>query len=163
MPWFVALGNHDYKGNAEAQVDYTFLGNDKRWNMPGYQFTFVVHRGNMTAQFVIADTNRMMDDKVRGAQGCSTAVWLPSNISTARLCCAWLCIGVQLRNGDPSQGDCQRWFERVLSCSTADWLFVIGHHAVRSGGRGKRSYVHASTTKHSQLTPNGASPSVCFH
>lgn len=84
MPWFVALGNHDYKGNAEAQVDYTFMGNDKRWNMPGYQFTFVVHRGNMTAQFVIADTNRMMDDKVGGAQGCSTAVWLPSNISTAR-------------------------------------------------------------------------------
>lgn len=28
-PWFQTLGNHDYYGNAQAQVDYTAISN--RW------------------------------------------------------------------------------------------------------------------------------------
>ncbi len=36
LPFYVALGNHDHKGNAQAQIDYT--GQQKRWTMPAHQF-----------------------------------------------------------------------------------------------------------------------------
>jgi acid phosphatase len=32
VPWHVALGNHDYRGNPQAQVDYT--ARHTRWSMP---------------------------------------------------------------------------------------------------------------------------------
>jgi len=33
IPWYVALGNHDYHGNTQAQLDYAQAS--KRWNMLG--------------------------------------------------------------------------------------------------------------------------------
>jgi hypothetical protein len=35
--WFVVLGNHDYQGNVNAQIDYTQKSN--RWKMPNRYFT----------------------------------------------------------------------------------------------------------------------------
>lgn len=37
MPWFIQLGNHDYLGNASAQIAYTNKSN--RWIMPDYFYT----------------------------------------------------------------------------------------------------------------------------
>ena len=33
IPWYAALGNHDYRGSPQAQVAYT--RNSTRWRMPG--------------------------------------------------------------------------------------------------------------------------------
>ncbi len=32
IPWYAILGNHDYKGNIDAQIDYSFQS--ERWHMP---------------------------------------------------------------------------------------------------------------------------------
>ena len=32
VPWYVVLGNHDYRGNVDAQLDYGKT--HPRWNMP---------------------------------------------------------------------------------------------------------------------------------
>ena len=37
VPWHVALGNHDYLGNCDAQIAYSRIS--KRWNMPARYFT----------------------------------------------------------------------------------------------------------------------------
>lgn len=39
-PFYAVLGNHDYYGNIQAQIDYTKISPGKRWNMPAHYYTF---------------------------------------------------------------------------------------------------------------------------
>ena len=58
--WYVALGNHDYKGNIEAQIDYSKVS--RRWHMPDeyYKKTFTLKDGSKVL-LVIMDTNPFID------------------------------------------------------------------------------------------------------
>ncbi len=51
IPFFAALGNHDYLGNVQAEIDYTF--HSTFWNMPSRYYTFT--RGKV--DFFVIDTN----------------------------------------------------------------------------------------------------------
>lgn len=53
IPVFAILGNHDYAGNAQAQIDYTKVSAG-RWNMPARHYS--VSFGNI-AQVACIDTN----------------------------------------------------------------------------------------------------------
>ena len=37
IPWYVILGNHDYEGNIQAQIDYSKVSS--RWRMPAAYYT----------------------------------------------------------------------------------------------------------------------------
>jgi tartrate-resistant acid phosphatase type 5 len=39
IPWYVTLGNHDYQGNVQAQIDYS--KKNQRWKMPDRYYTTV--------------------------------------------------------------------------------------------------------------------------
>lgn len=115
IPWFLVNGNHDYLGNPMAQVQYMNTpGADERWNMPGVMYTRVfTAAGGMTAQFVFIDTLRLLNQHVSLRSR-------PTNMP---------------RYHNPSSEECFQWLERVLRCSTADYLFVVGHYPIRSDGR----------------------------
>ncbi len=51
MPFYMVLGNHDYRGNIQAQLDYTHRS--KKWRMPAKYYTF--RKGPVT--FLGLDTN----------------------------------------------------------------------------------------------------------
>jgi tartrate-resistant acid phosphatase type 5 len=54
--WYVALGNHDYKGEVQAEIDYSKIS--RRWNMPARYFA--VHKrinDTTAADFYIIDTS----------------------------------------------------------------------------------------------------------
>jgi len=56
IPWYAALGNHDYEGNVQAEVDYTSVSS--RWKMPSRYYSFTIKLDDtVTVLFVILDTN----------------------------------------------------------------------------------------------------------
>ena len=108
VPWYVILGNHDYRGESQAQLDYSKTST--RWRLPKrwYSYTQTALDGT-TAEFFMLDTSPFIqiyyvdqakDTKVAG------------------------------QNPDAQLA----WLENALTKSTAEWKIVIGHHPVYSGG-----------------------------
>ena len=112
VPWYVALGNHDYHGNTQAQLDYAKTS--KRWRMRGrwysnYQAVFT-ERGRVGVELFVLDTSPFIaayhadgEKKVKVA-GQRTAPQL-------------------------------RWLDAALAQSTAEWKVVVGHHPIYSAGQ----------------------------
>ncbi len=80
VPFYAVLGNHDYRKNAQAQVDYTDSGHGSRWRMPSryYTVTCTLADGTRVELFAL-DTNGLASDAAQKA-------WLASALdaSTAR-------------------------------------------------------------------------------
>jgi len=108
VPWHVALGNHDYHGNCEAQIEYGKTS--RRWNMPARHFTRKEKIDHANAvEFFFLDTTPMstLDDDEKQFHG--NVKWNDKARQIA-------------------------WFKSALKSSTAPWKIVIGHHPVFSGG-----------------------------
>jgi acid phosphatase len=116
VPWHVVLGNHDYHGNCDAQIDYTKTS--KRWNMPARCFVRTEHIDAATAaDFFFLDTTPMatLDEDEMKYHG---------HVKTQNV---------------PEQ---MAWFESALKKSTAPWKIVIGHHPIyTSGEHGNTPYL----------------------
>lgn len=109
-PWFVALGNHDYRGNPAAQIDYA--ARSPRWRMPSryYRVDPRDHGLPGTDLFVI-DTSPLVHsyrEKVEAR--------IAVNVGTQD-------VAAQLA-----------WLDAALASSTAPIKLVAGHHTLRSGG-----------------------------
>src|ERR1700721_2498603 len=60
-PWQVALGNHDYHGNTQAQLDYAKTSS--RWRLPARWRTFTeTAPDGATAEFFVLDTSPLISD-----------------------------------------------------------------------------------------------------
>eukprot|EP01038_Epipyxis_sp_PR26KG_P010456 gene10456-14044_t len=109
VPWRVVLGNHDYEGNAQAQIDYTNHESnpDKIWYCPSnnYEFSEIIRSSsnpqNITnVDFFALDTN--------GCQHQFLQQELVSNINN---------------------------LNSKLNLSNAKWKIVFGHHPVHTKSR----------------------------
>jgi DNA repair exonuclease SbcCD nuclease subunit len=105
IPWYVVSGNHEYRGNVQAVLDYS--QKSKRWNAPARYFTVtrpVGHSGK-ECLFVFIDTSPLID-KYRNS---------PEKYPEAGL----------------QDMDAQlKWLRQTLETSDAHWKIVIGHHPV---------------------------------
>jgi tartrate-resistant acid phosphatase type 5 len=111
VPWIVALGNHDYRGSVQAQIDYTKVS--RRWYMPSRYFVQTLEDDGVRIDIVVIDTNPFQSDYRADTTG---------------------------EYGDVAQQDTARqlfWLDSVLSASTALWKIVIGHHPMYTGGKRK--------------------------
>jgi len=106
------LGNHDYRGNVDAQIAYSAVSS--RWRMPAryYKRAEALPDGG-AVDFIFLDTSPFVA-RYRGTDV----------RSTARI----------RRRSFPG-------VESALSQSTARWKIVVGHHPVFSGGRDHGSTV----------------------
>ena len=103
IPWHVVLGNHDYDGNVQAQIDYT--QHSERWHLPSRYYYFHQPVGNEEALFVFTDTSPFIElyhEEMKPA--------------------------IMAQDADRQL----RWLEKVLQSSTARWKVVVGHHPVYS-------------------------------
>lgn len=78
IPWYIVLGDHDYNGSANAQVDYTKLS--PRWRLPAtyYKHTKLLSDGS-EADFFHLDTIQIKDDQYFGRQ----LTWLERELASS--------------------------------------------------------------------------------
>jgi acid phosphatase len=109
IPWYAALGNHDNRGNAEAEIDYSKLSS--RWKMPARYYTHSEKiDGTNEVLFVHLDTSPFVTAyRKKGS-------------------------AYHVEGQDPKVQ--VRWLESVLAASRARWKIVVGHHPVYSAAPG---------------------------
>ena len=110
IPWYVALGNHDYRGSPQAQVEYTHKS--ARWRMPDRYFRIsAVGIGAPHLDLFFIDTSPLVHKYREDVEGIIAANVASQDIRAQT-----------------------RWLDRELGLSMASWKLVIGHHTLRSGG-----------------------------
>ena len=106
-PWYVALGNHDYRSNPQAQVEYS--NRSERWKMPDrYYFKDFETDDGASVRMVVLDTSPLNDKYHEEAKYKNVL----SQDTTAQLA----------------------WMEEALS-EEKDWKIVVGHHPLYTGGK----------------------------
>jgi len=106
--WYVALGNHDYVTNPDAEVAYSKIS--ARWHMPARYFSFTKKlKDGTTVEFFIIDSSPFQTAYYNSDVYQKT---LAGNDTTAQ----------------------KQWLEDGLKKSTATWKFVVGHHPLFNVG-----------------------------
>ncbi|MDB5470530.1 MAG: hypothetical protein JWR84_2090 [Caulobacter sp.] len=109
-PWPAVLGNHDYRGNVQAQIDYS-AGN-RRWRMPGRYYKISgAEMGAPQLDLFFLDTSPLVNDYDGAKPGGAMALNLAGQDPAAQL----------------------DWLDRELGRSTAAVKLVFGHHTIYSG------------------------------
>lgn len=159
---YVVLGNHDHYGDAEAQIKYSEMqlapgAGGRKWILPHYFWATEKVVGTAKVQLVFIDTVLLDLDITRQT--------LEGKIAKG------VVDGSALADFDAHQPARQKmgedqlnWLEGTLSASSADFLIVVGHYPVYSGGEhGSTPSLHAKvgcdTTRY-PLTPASVCPTA---
>lgn len=135
--WFVVLGNHDYQGNVNAQIDYTQKSN--RWKMPNRYFTVSKkYSSSASIRFIFIDTNPFISEYQ----------------------------SKQALYSDIAQQNTQtqlKWIDSVLASSHEKYKIVVGHHPIYSAGFGHGDQPELITTLKPLLEKYGVNLYLCGH
>ncbi|RHJ82734.1 metallophosphoesterase [Parabacteroides sp. AM08-6] len=105
IDWFPVLGNHEYRGNTQAVLDYTNIS--RRWSMPERYYTKVFEEKGITIRIIWIDTTPLID-KYRTEND---------------------------KYPDACKQDINKqlsWLESVLSDAKENWIIVAGHHPIHA-------------------------------
>ena len=103
IDWLPVLGNHEYRGNTQAVMDYSTVS--RRWNMSNRYYTKVYEEDGTSVRLVMVDTtpfmNKYREDKDKYPDAC--------------------------KQDNAKQ---LAWVDSVLTLAKEDWVIVIGHHPI---------------------------------
>ena len=103
LDWFAVCGNHEYRGNTQAVLDYGKVS--RRWVMPSKYYTKVYDHKGTSIRLVFLDTTPLID-KYREANE---------------------------KYPDACKEDMQKqlsWLDQTLKGAKEDWVVVVGHHPI---------------------------------
>jgi tartrate-resistant acid phosphatase type 5 len=107
--WYPVMGNHDYKGNTQAEIDYSKIS--RRWNMKDRNYTFAKKiNDSISARFIFLDTPPLIAEYRNNPEEYPDAVKQD--------------IGKEIK-----------WLKDVLSGSKEQWILVFGHHPIYSASK----------------------------
>lgn len=138
IDWFAVCGNHEYRGNTQAVIDYTNVS--RRWNMEDRYYSKVVDAGkNEKALLVFIDTAPLIDKYRKSSEEYPDAVKQDMNKQLT-------------------------WIDSTLKNSDAKWKIVLGHHPVYAETKKSKS---ERTDLQERLQPildkNGVDMYLCGH
>ena len=103
VPWYPVLGNHEYRGNTQAVLDYSQVS--RRWQMPARYYSKVFEDDGVTLRVVFIDTTPLIDKYHKDNQDYP----------------------------DVSKQDMASqlaWLDKELQQANEDWVVVVGHHPI---------------------------------
>ena len=103
IAWHPICGNHEYRGNTQAVMDYSRVS--RRWEMPARYYTEAFSEEGTTVRIVWIDTTPLID-KYREEYG---------------------------KYPDACQQDIDtqlQWLDATLAAAKEDWVIVVGHHPI---------------------------------
>ena len=103
IPWYPICGNHEYRGNTQAVVDYSRIS--ARWEMPARYYTKAFDEEGTTVRIVWIDTTPLIDKYREENQKYPDACLQD--------------IDTQLQ-----------WLDATLAAAQEDWVIVVGHHPI---------------------------------
>lgn len=103
IDWFPVLGNHEYRGNTQAVLDYTNIS--RRWTMPARYYTRTFEYKGATIRIVWIDTAPMIDKYRNESETYPDACKQDYKQQLA-------------------------WIDSVLTAAREDWVIVAGHHPI---------------------------------
>lgn len=110
-PWYASLGNHDYRGSIQAEIDYSKISN--RWHMLAtyYSKTFELKDGSKVLMVVI-DSSPFID-----------SYYEKNSLMYENL----------IAQDTTAQ---KKWIEKELANpdKSIKWKIVVGHHPLYTGG-----------------------------
>ncbi|MDR0507673.1 MAG: metallophosphoesterase [Dysgonamonadaceae bacterium] len=138
IDWNVVCGNHEYRGNTQAVLDYTHVS--RRWNAPAKYYTKVItSKDGGSCRLVFIDTTPLMD-KYRN----DTVTYPDAYKQDAT---------VQLQ-----------WIDSVLLHSSEKWKIVIGHHPLYAETKkDEEERIDMQTRLAPILEKNGVNVYFCGH
>ena len=103
IDWLPILGNHEYRGNTQAVIDYSNIS--RRWNMPGRYYTKVYEEDGTSVRFIMIDTTPLMNK------------YREENNKYPDAC---------KQENEPQL----QWLDSLLNEAKEDWVIVVGHHPI---------------------------------
>ena len=103
IPWYPILGNHEYRGNTQAVLDYSKVS--RRWMMSRRYYSKVFEDDGVSVRIVFIDTVPLIDKYRNDTEDYPSA----SSQNMER----------QLR-----------WLDKELASAREQWVVVVGHHPV---------------------------------
>lgn len=103
IDWFPVLGNHEYRGNTQAVLDYRQIS--RRWMMPSRYYTKVFNKKGLSLRVVFIDTTPLIN---RYRKEYTTYPDAKKQNDVAQL----------------------QWLDETLRNAHEDWVIVVGHHPI---------------------------------
>lgn len=103
IDWFPVLGNHEYRGNTQAVLDYVQIS--RRWMMPSRYYTKVFNKKGLSLRVVFIDTTPLIN---RYRKEYTTYPDARKQNDVAQL----------------------QWLDETLRNAHEDWVIVVGHHPI---------------------------------
>lgn len=103
IPWYPILGNHEYRGNTQAVLDYSNVS--RRWQMPARYYSKVFEEDGATLRVVFIDTTPLIDKYHKDSLDYPS---VPQQDAKKQLA----------------------WLEEELNGAKEDWVVVVGHHPI---------------------------------
>lgn len=103
IDWFPVCGNHEYRGNTQAVLDYSKIS--RRWMMQSRYYTRTFKKKGTSVRFVFIDTTPLIDKYRKNSDIYPDAVKQD--------------VDAQLQ-----------WLDQTLHDAKEDWVIVVGHHPI---------------------------------